>query len=461
MSRNVLFVQVLSLFLFFLSISCKKDLTVKPLVYSVDTLWFDTMYSQLPTSLRTFTVHNVSEVDVNIDRIALAEDKEYRLNVNGFAGNNLSNIVIPAQDSVFVFVEATFDLNQHDSIGSHENAIGFEYSGYSDRIVVASWSQDVSFNNGIAVGTETWSDQRPYIIYDSLVVKEGHTLTLNPGVKLLFHKAAKMLVYGELKVNGTLENPVVFDSDRPELTYENIAGQWGEILFKTSGLEHEFNWLVLKNSSNGIVFEDDSLLSKLKMSNCWLENSTENLLTLNNVDFVAENCLMANADGGIIHFNKGGSLDLTHCTLSNYQSGKSLYLSDHAGDTIYQASAVIKNCLMGGYISQIYTDFEDEQNFPVEIHSSLIYLRDNEQEDYGKYFVDTLGFDFENSVMYSPTNNIYRLSETSVARDTANIVYSESLPLDLYGESRLEDGKPDVGAFEFIADSVTTEVDSL
>lgn len=75
---------------------------------------------------------------------------------------------------------------------------------------------------------ETWEPSgNPYIVSEQLVVFEGATLTLQPGVHILFDKNASMEVRGKFRGLGTAEAPVVLSSfeQTPEL------GDWGGIKF--------------------------------------------------------------------------------------------------------------------------------------------------------------------------------------------------------------------------------------
>ena len=75
--------------------------------------------------------------------------------------------------------------------------------------------------------------ERPYLIYDSLVISPNITLNIDPGVTFYMHDTAKVITYGTLLAKGTRENPIVFRGDRLDfilndiLPYDRTPSQWG------------------------------------------------------------------------------------------------------------------------------------------------------------------------------------------------------------------------------------------
>ncbi|MDJ0645954.1 MAG: hypothetical protein QNJ57_08235, partial [Flavobacteriaceae bacterium] len=99
------------LFLLIISIgSCRKDfdtiLSSGNLEFSRDTIFLDTVFTNISSSTRSFKVYNRSNDAITIPTIELGrgEASFYRLNVDGVAGKSFENIDILAKDSLFVFV---------------------------------------------------------------------------------------------------------------------------------------------------------------------------------------------------------------------------------------------------------------------------------------------------------------------------------------------------------------------
>ena len=58
------------------------------------------------------------------------------------------------------------------------------------------------------------ADDKPYIIYDSLVVAPEAVLTVAPGTKLCFHDKASLIVHGSLIAEATPQQQIILSGDR-------------------------------------------------------------------------------------------------------------------------------------------------------------------------------------------------------------------------------------------------------
>ena len=133
-----------ALFIFILTwSSCRKDFDFQPsngtLGFSKDTVYLDTVFTNIGSSTYTLKVYNNSDEDIYVPNIRLenGETSGYRLNVDGMAGKNFDNVEILAKDSMFVFIEITEDIQNH-------MATDFEFL-YTDKILfdAGNLQQDV------------------------------------------------------------------------------------------------------------------------------------------------------------------------------------------------------------------------------------------------------------------------------------------------------------------------------
>ena len=195
--------------------SCKKDFYADSpsdkLSFSTDTVSFDTVFTERGSITQCFKIINNCDGIIKIDKIYLenGSSSEFYVNVNGQQGPIVKNLEIDAGDSIFV-----------------------DYNSIQSKVIITAWGQDVVNFKGDCIGTTTFTADKPYVIYDSLVVKEGETLTIDAGARIYLHYNANIIIYGTLKIQGTLESPVQFSSDRLEETYQLLPGQWGSIIFK-------------------------------------------------------------------------------------------------------------------------------------------------------------------------------------------------------------------------------------
>ena len=114
--------------LFVLSLSsCRNDFEFEPstggLRFSRDTVYLDTVFSNIGSSTYRLKVYNTSDADISIPQIRLANGptSKYRIMVDGMTGedadNNgvgdgkiFNNVELLANDSLFVFIEVTSDV---------------------------------------------------------------------------------------------------------------------------------------------------------------------------------------------------------------------------------------------------------------------------------------------------------------------------------------------------------------
>lgn len=98
--------------------SCRNDFDTTPstgdLRFSRDTIFLDTVFTNIGSSTYNFKVYNDTDETINIPNVRLTtgEDSDYRLNIDGVAGRTFENVEILAKDSIFVFVETTTDINE-------------------------------------------------------------------------------------------------------------------------------------------------------------------------------------------------------------------------------------------------------------------------------------------------------------------------------------------------------------
>ena len=137
-------------------------------------------------------------------------------NIN--AENKFSDIVISAKDSMYIFVEITVDPNNEDSPVLVADSIVFQTNGVKQRVRLEAFGQNmILWKNKTILNDTTLSAARPYLIYGYLAVDSAKTLNIPAGCKLYFHNNANLLVYGNLKAEGTFEKPIEMRGDRLDL----------------------------------------------------------------------------------------------------------------------------------------------------------------------------------------------------------------------------------------------------
>ena len=217
-------------------IACERDnFSDSPslkLNFSADTVLFDTVFTTIGSSTRYLKVYNKSNSDVRISSIRLAggSTSPFRINVDGMSGTTFSDIPLRSKDSLFVFVEVTVDPTSQNSPLLIPDSIVFQTNGNVQDVKLVAWGQDVHLFKSKTITTDTvLQADKPYLIYDYLLVNPNVSLTIEAGTKLHFHNFSQLIVAGTIKVNGEPQKPVIFEGDRLEKFYRDKAGQWNGV----------------------------------------------------------------------------------------------------------------------------------------------------------------------------------------------------------------------------------------
>ena len=99
--------------------SCRKDFDFRPvqnseLSFSRDTVYLDTVFTNISSATYTLKVYNTSDDQISIHSIYLEKGttSNFRLNVDGRSGKSFDAVEMLPKDSMYVFVETTNDIKQ-------------------------------------------------------------------------------------------------------------------------------------------------------------------------------------------------------------------------------------------------------------------------------------------------------------------------------------------------------------
>jgi len=484
MKRSVQFF-ILSISLLGIIFSCEKPGFIEnpdsQLEFSTDTVVFDTIFTTIGSTTANFRVFNNHNQKILINKLYLAGDEasKFRLNINGIEGNLIEDITIPANDSIYIFVEVTLDPNNLNDPMVIQDSVVFEVNGNSQDVDLIAFGQDVHLINGAIIGTTEWLNDKPYLVYNSMAVDTAETLTIHPGTRIHFHRRSSMIVYGSLKVLGSQEEPVSFLGDRLEDHFDNRAGQWGAYVeFENGGLyllggihfikgshDNEIRHAVIKNAIKGIQVDSMVNIDKptLILSHTRIENMTVTGIDARSTSILADNCLIANCGTHCVGLFLGGAYEFYHCTISNnLASGarthpalvlNNFYVYEGQAYVYDLYNALFANCIIYGPRQMEIELWNTIDDVPVPGDFNYLFDRcvvkvdtlntDNEDHWLGILKNMSPGFD-------SLGNFSYRLDTLSIAKDSAKIDYARFFPLDLDGNNRLSDDGPDIGAYERI-----------
>lgn len=357
--------------------SCRQDFEFEDstgnLEFSKETVYLDTVFTNIGSSTYTLKVYNKSNNDIKIPKIQLGQgnNSKYRITVDGMMGQDndgnglgdgkiFDNVELLAKDSMYIFIETTIDYAEFANPEAqylYTDEIQFyNISGAPQTVDLVTLVKDAyflfpkRFSDGtyetLPIGDEEiygfyldhtdpnngdeyhWGNDKPYVIYGYAAVPTGETLTIDPGAKIHFHADSGLIIgngatlsaIGGLSTydaegNVLVDNEITFESDRLEPDFSDVAGQWGTI-WMSSGSTGSLQNVTIKNATVGLLIENNSGTINLKdvqIYNCTNYGILARTGTINGQNVVINNCGQTG-----LACSLGGDYNFTHCTFANY-----------------------------------------------------------------------------------------------------------------------------------------------
>lgn len=428
------------------------------LSFSTDTLRFDTVFTDVGTPTARLKVYNKASRAVNISTIRMRDDSGiFSMNVDGVSGKEFDNVEIRANDSIFVFVECFIDANDDAKPFKVEGLMDFVTNGVKQTVTLEAFGQNVTRLRGVTIDSDiTFTAEMPYVVFDTLRVSEGATLTLLPGTRLLFHDKGFLQVDGTLHAVGEVGKMISMRGDRldnvlPDTGYEILSGQWQGIRFSASSFGNRMELVEMQSSVSGVVVDSCGIIDRCKLTlvNSWLHNSERNVLKSSHAWVDAFGCCFSDAGEAVVNL-AGGAHDFVQCTMANFYlfaiSPEPIVTLSHLDGNGLSAApmqAQFKNCIIYGITSPLS---------PEDLDDSGVYMRNvmfgvNGSDD--GHFISCF---WDQDPLFETVRNDYyfnyRLMDDSPAIGVGNpeFVNSECL-FDMDGVNRLEWGSPALGAY--------------
>jgi len=450
--------------------SCEKYETYRGsdawLGFSNDTVFFDTIFTSVGSTTKKLRIYNNYDQPLEISSIELAggPSSVFRLNIDGYSANSVTNIEIPPKDSLYIFVEVTLDPNNLDSVLAIHDSIVFNTNGNLQDVNLVAWGQDVHMYRKETIGTSTWVNDKPYLIVDHLILDADEVLTIEEGVRIHMHRNAVLIIKGTLEARGSIDNPITIQGDRLEYLYRDIPGQWGLVYFWPGAKDNELEYVNIKNGTFGLWA--DTVVTpntpNLTIRNCRIENMSAVGIMGQGTSIHASNTVLANCGQMALYLNIGGSYEFYHCTVGNYwgsfsnRTTPSLAMSNYYEDVNGQIhvrpieKALFGNCIIyGNKESELVIDEHFDSKIPYLFDHCLVKVDPQEYDiDDSEHFINVINLEDPGFVDYQ--NNNLELDTLSPAKDAASIAFAVQYPIDIKGNSRLGELGPDIGAYERI-----------
>ena len=365
--------------------SCRNDFAFEPstggLEFSKDTVYLDTVFTNIGSSTYRLKVYNRSDKDISIPKIQLGKglNSKYRIMVDGMTGDVgaqgkiFSNVELLAKDSLFIFVEVTSDVasaNPTDFL--YTDQIQFSnITGGPQTVELVTLIQDAYFifphrtqnadntftYEGINLGTDDtnqpvtivgstldhndpinqdeyiWKNDKPYVVYGYALVPDNETLIVTSGARVHFHANSGLIIAknGTLKINGLpsatndpedLSKEVIFEGDRLEPDFSEVPGQWTAIINFSTLPNNVIEHLTLKNASVGILSNNlalttDNSFTKFTIKDSQIYNCSNFGILGRTAQITADNLVVNNSGQANIAATYGGTYNFTNCTFNN------------------------------------------------------------------------------------------------------------------------------------------------
>jgi hypothetical protein len=489
-----LFVIVPLLICSMLMNGCHKEQfsTHGDLGFSTDTLTFDTVFTTLGSTTRYFLIRNTQSKSLNISDIKLLQlsGTQFRINVDGVNGTEFKNVDVPAHDSLYVFVEVTIQPNNANNPFVIFDKVQFITNGVTQNVVLEAMGQNAHYHFSDSITANTiWPNDKPHIIVNKngglpvLEIKQGATLTLQPGTHVYMGPNAVITVDGGLVASPTpsWSDSVTFQYIRTD--YPNQPGQWLGITYSraaninlshvvidqsTFGLSDEYVLDILANSlitTSDIRNYASNPTPTVTLDKVIIRNASSSAMTAIRTNLTATNSLFTSASGQLMVLGMGGTYNINNCTIANgysqYVNHQSpsltivdqvLYIDQQTKVGPYATTANITNSIVAGSISN-----GNELGFGLFQQSSDHITFNNcfltsPRDTVSAYATNTNNIDTSGDPMYilnpplftSPFNNNYMPDSASIVLGKVTI---PATPTDLFDFSRVTPSS--MGAIEW------------
>ncbi|MBS2098338.1 right-handed parallel beta-helix repeat-containing protein [Carboxylicivirga linearis] len=284
-----------------------------------------------------------------------------------------------------------------------------------------SWLVSSQTNvSGFITTDSTWTvDGSPYVVTSNLQISTSGVLTIDEGVEVRINDNTSIIVDGDLIVNGTTVNRVLFTSSEVD-PLSRQKGDWNEINVRSGGTA-EFN---------ATTFEYGGYSSSYNISYACL-SSSGGAITL------ADNCIIKDANNTGLRLLDGGtvqaeSLQITACRWPVVYSS--------ASDLTFNTDGID---ILGNTLNGIFLDFTS-LNSDMELDTiSVPYVLLNE---FTIQAGATLAIRAGNTVKVNSTNSVNVSGSLLTYGSVTDRVYVTSYQNDVLGGDTNNDGTTTVGA---------------
>lgn len=327
--------------------------------FNVDTVKFDSIFTTFLAPSERLIVRNTSNRAIRVSRIWLqnAPQTSFEMLIDGLQTLDTTDIVIPARDSIHIFVNHTSTLTD-DFI---EEFINFEVGGERQQVLIWGKVIDGYFlrarlvQDGGNIGVSgfffdkdtTLTPEKPIIMDGPIFVLEDVTVTIEPGTRIFFTPykfgfqdssgLPFFALFSTLIVNGTLiaeglpYDPIVFQGSRFDSLFQENPAQWRGIWFSAPSKDNRLVNCEVKNALFGVRVDSlsltqnpkvdiqHSLIKNMGVYGVWGQGFDQTGMTASVPPAIRmENSIVSTCKERTVQISGGGKYDFFNCTFANY-----------------------------------------------------------------------------------------------------------------------------------------------
>jgi len=419
--------------------------------FSADSVNFDTLFTSVGSVTKRFWVYNDLENAVDISTVKLRNSQSsFSIILNGQSQSTFENVPILGRDSIQVLVTVNIDPKNQNLPFLVDDYLDFTTNGNLQFVNLVAWGQDAHFiEKSVLTCNQVWTNERPYVLLDSVFVEQGCKLIINSGTRIYANVNTSIVIAGTLEASGTFNERILITNSRLDKNYINAPGQWGGILFAETSTNNFINCTDIRNAVNGIWLgtPDNDIDPDLILSNSKIENMSGIGLAAFTSDLYAYNTLVNNCGQFAVANLAGGNYKYEHCTFANFsfdffRNEPAVVFSDNLpiSDTEILTDALsvemTNSIIWGSLENEVLLSNAGGQIFDLVFTNNIFKTSDPSIQTVSNIINEDPKF-------INPKNYEYRLDTLSTAKDAGITL---SITEDL--EGNLRDAMPDIGAYE-------------
>ena len=448
------------------------------LVFSADTVSFDTVFTEQGSATTQLMIYNRYNSAIAINRVWLENGEVFLVNIDGEQDlSRLTHMTINGGDSAFVFIRVRMAALNSNSPVLVDDILHFHLTnGTTQDVRLEAYGQDAERIGRKGCGrTEkgdfTFTAVKPYIIYDTLVV--GGALTMNPGARIYMHQGACIYALGDVSANGTLDQPILIRGDRVDNLFDSVpylyaGGSWNGIYLQAEKEQtYHLSYVDILSGNVGLMSNSTctDALPQLTMDGCRIHNHTLYGLVLLNTDATITNSEISNC-GSYCVYCEGGKHDFIHTTIASYfgytniriqsavkEETAAVYIDNLSKTAPKTITSFINSIITGYRANQIVVATPLDRFYPGTFVGNYLktdtlalpHAAENiywQKTDTAKVFVNDF-YKYKEYVYYD-----FRLDSLSPARNIGDSIQALPYPADREGTSRAL-MRPDAGCYQY------------